>query len=63
VDKLNALIDRARIHFIELMSVADVKPWQSQIRSDSRDGHPEEPNEPSGSQLILTDPVSANVGA
>jgi len=46
------------------MSVADVKTRQSQIRSDSRDdGHPEEPNEPSGSQLILTDSVSANMGA
>lgn len=46
VDKLNALIDCARIHLIELMSVADVKPRQSQICSDGcDDGHPEEPNQ------------------
>lgn len=43
VNKLNVLIDRARIHLIELMSVADVKPRQSQIRGDGC--HPEEPNQ------------------
>lgn len=47
MDKLNILIDRARaIHLIELMSVADVKPRQSQIRSDGcDDSHPEGPNQ------------------
>lgn len=56
-NKFNALIDRAcRIYFIEFMSVADIKPRQSDTQQRQR-RRPEEPNEPSGSQLILTDPV------